>query len=177
MEPNRLYRSRTDRKIAGVAGGLAEYFMIDPLFIRLAFIVLVFAGFGGVMVYIILWIVAPENPLQLQYVTAKPDQDFNRPANEPFSYSYEAQPAEDISSQAEVPPSAASAPPAPQTKEKQKGNLVFGVILISVGTFILIWEIIPQINIGYLWPVILIVAGVALLAKAFTGRKRNINQF
>ena len=43
MEPKRLYRSLIDRKIAGVAGGLAEYFDTDPLLLRLAFVILAFA--------------------------------------------------------------------------------------------------------------------------------------
>ena len=62
MEPKRLYRSITDRKFAGVSGGLAEYFEIDPLFIRLIFVVLTLAGGGGALIYIVLWIVTPEHP-------------------------------------------------------------------------------------------------------------------
>ena len=45
MESKRLYRSLTDRKFAGVAGGLAEYFVMDPLLIRLAFVVLTLSAF------------------------------------------------------------------------------------------------------------------------------------
>lgn len=57
----RLYRSRTDRKIAGVCGGLAEYFGIDPTIIRIiAFILLLPGGFPGFIPYVILWVVVPE---------------------------------------------------------------------------------------------------------------------
>jgi|GEM_PF-297586 len=56
----RLYRSRTDKKIAGVCGGLAEYFDIDPVIIRIiAIILLLPGGLPGLVPYIILWIVVP----------------------------------------------------------------------------------------------------------------------
>lgn len=59
----RLYRSTTDRKIAGICGGLAEYFDIDPVIVRIiAFILLLPGGLPGLLPYIILWIVVPENP-------------------------------------------------------------------------------------------------------------------
>jgi len=60
--PKRLYRSRTDRMIAGVCGGLASYFNIDPVIVRVIAVVALLAGFGGGLAYIILWIVVPEEP-------------------------------------------------------------------------------------------------------------------
>ena len=65
MEPKRFYRSTIDKKVAGVAGGLADYFDIDPLLVRLIFVILAFAGGGGLLIYIILWIVTPERPFEL----------------------------------------------------------------------------------------------------------------
>jgi phage shock protein PspC (stress-responsive transcriptional regulator) len=56
----RLYRSRSDRFLAGVCGGLAAYFNIDPIVFRIIFIILLFAGSVGFWIYIILWIVIPE---------------------------------------------------------------------------------------------------------------------
>lgn len=55
----KLYRSTTDRKIAGVCGGLGEYFKIDPVIFRIIFVVLLFAGIGF-LVYIIMWISVPK---------------------------------------------------------------------------------------------------------------------
>ena len=58
----RLFRSRTDKKIAGVCGGLAEYFGIDPTLVRLAWVlVAAFAG-AGILAYIIAALIIPENP-------------------------------------------------------------------------------------------------------------------
>jgi phage shock protein C len=62
-QKKKLYRSRTDRKIAGICGGLGEYFGIDPTLVRLLFVLgLVFVG-GTLLAYIILAIVVPEEPV------------------------------------------------------------------------------------------------------------------
>jgi len=63
MPKKRLYRSRTERQIAGVCGGLGNYLGIDPTVMRLLFILgLVFVG-GTLLAYIVLAIVIPEEPL------------------------------------------------------------------------------------------------------------------
>ncbi|MBN1211592.1 MAG: PspC domain-containing protein [candidate division Zixibacteria bacterium] len=63
MNQKRLYRSTTDRQLAGVCGGLGEYFNIDSTLIRLVIAVLAIAGVGtGLLFYIIAWIVIPEAP-------------------------------------------------------------------------------------------------------------------
>ena len=58
----KLTRSRSERMVAGVCGGLAKYFNIDPTIVRLAFVVMALAGGPGVLLYIILWIVTPCEP-------------------------------------------------------------------------------------------------------------------
>lgn len=60
--PKRLMRSSTDKKLGGVCAGLADYFDIDPTLIRVIWLVLVFCAGGGVLAYIILWIVLPLAP-------------------------------------------------------------------------------------------------------------------
>lgn len=60
-EPRRLYRSRTNRMLGGVAGGIAEYLGVDPTIIRLLWILSIFTGVG-IIAYIVAWIVIPENP-------------------------------------------------------------------------------------------------------------------
>ena len=59
MDGRKLTRSETDRRIAGVCGGLAEYFGVDPILIRIAFVVLAVMG-PGILLYIVLWIVMPK---------------------------------------------------------------------------------------------------------------------
>ena len=59
---NRLYRSRTDRMLAGVCGGLAKYFNVDSTLIRLALVLLIVLGGSGILAYIVAWILIPEEP-------------------------------------------------------------------------------------------------------------------
>ena len=56
----RLRRSATDRKVAGVAGGLARHLDIDPLILRVAFVVLAFFGGAGLILYGACWLLVPE---------------------------------------------------------------------------------------------------------------------
>ena len=58
----KLYRSKKDKMIAGVCGGIAEYFDVDPTLIRLLTVLFVILGGAGVAVYVIAWIVIPKNP-------------------------------------------------------------------------------------------------------------------
>ncbi len=60
--PKKLYRSRTDRKIWGVCGGLAKYFDIDPTIVRVIAVASLFAGTLGFWIYIIMAIVVPLEP-------------------------------------------------------------------------------------------------------------------
>ena len=58
--PRRLYKSRTDRMLGGVCGGLAEYFGIDPVIVRVIAVALVFAGGAGLLLYLAAWLLIPE---------------------------------------------------------------------------------------------------------------------
>jgi phage shock protein C len=60
MEGKKLYRSRTDRMIAGVCGGVAKYFAVDPTLVRILFALSVLIGSLGFWVYVVLWLVVPE---------------------------------------------------------------------------------------------------------------------
>ena len=57
-----LRRSRTDRQIAGVVGGLADHFQVDPTLLRVIYVVgsVVSAAFPGALVYLLLWLLIPE---------------------------------------------------------------------------------------------------------------------
>ena len=58
----RLYRSRTDRTLAGVCGGIAEYLGWDPTLVRVGWIILTLLGGSGILIYLIMWLVMPEAP-------------------------------------------------------------------------------------------------------------------
>jgi phage shock protein C len=59
MNGKRLFRSNSEKMIAGVCGGLASYFGIDPTIVRLVFILLLFAPPSGILIYLILWLITP----------------------------------------------------------------------------------------------------------------------
>ena len=61
----KLYKSRDNRKIAGVCGGLAEYFNVDVSIIRVAWAILSLFGGGGIIAYLLCIIIIPEKPLEL----------------------------------------------------------------------------------------------------------------
>jgi phage shock protein C len=58
----KLYRSRTNRRVAGVCGGLAEHFNMDATLIRVLFVVLAILGGSGIIIYIAMWIIVPQEP-------------------------------------------------------------------------------------------------------------------
>lgn len=68
MEPvltpyKRLYRSRKNRMIAGVCGGIADYFNMDPTWVRLLFLLFFFLGGSALLVYLVMWLVVPVEPV------------------------------------------------------------------------------------------------------------------
>lgn len=63
--PKRLTRSNKDKMLGGVCGGIADYLMVDPTVVRLIFALVTFftAIVPGIMVYLIMWIVVPQEPV------------------------------------------------------------------------------------------------------------------
>ncbi len=59
----RLYRSKSDKVLGGVCAGIANYFEVDPVLVRLIWVILTLASMGlGIIAYIIAWIIVPEEP-------------------------------------------------------------------------------------------------------------------
>jgi phage shock protein C len=59
-EPRKLYRSQNQRMLAGVCGGLAEYFNVDATLIRVLFLVLGVFGGTGLVIYVVMWLIVPD---------------------------------------------------------------------------------------------------------------------
>jgi phage shock protein PspC (stress-responsive transcriptional regulator) len=152
----RLFRSRTDSVIGGVAGGVAEYLDVDPSIVRIVWAVLAIVT-GGIffVLYIVMWIVVPEG-------VAGPAPVGGTPAGAP--------PAEGASGEgvaaASVQPGA-QAPvggyPAHAHRRGAGGAMVFGLILVGLGVWFLVDEYVPGIDSELLWPVALVALGVLLL--------------
>ena len=144
MENKRLYRSQKNSVIAGVCGGLAEYFNVEPVLIRGLFVVAILAGGGGVLVYIVLWIITP---LEAGLFT-KPIENSETMNEESKEEKFKTDKMEE------------------QKKQRNDGNLWGGLILIALGAMFLIDRFVPNIDFGDLWPLILVVIGVILISKS-----------
>ncbi len=71
----RLYRSRKERQLAGVCGGVADYLGVDPTLVRLLWVIFAVAGGPGVLLYLIMTAVVPEEPEFVQASAEKPKND------------------------------------------------------------------------------------------------------
>ncbi len=77
QQPKRLYRSRTDRKLMGVLGGVAEYFRVDPSWVRIGYSLLTLftMGFPGILLYVLLAIVVRGTPPKTEAETAEATEE------------------------------------------------------------------------------------------------------
>ena len=160
MEPKRYFRSKTDRVFAGVCGGLAEYFAIDPLLIRLLFVILALVGGGGVLIYIILWIVAQEKPGSYHQAQDPPTMENQPPPSPEPQHTYESPHPGQPSSQ------------ATRHRRPHRG-LIGGLVLITLGILFLFAEFVPSVDFSDLWPILLVVIGIGLLITSVSGRREN----
>jgi phage shock protein PspC (stress-responsive transcriptional regulator) len=67
-EHKKLYRSESNRWLLGVCGGLGEYFDVDPTLIRVLFIVFALVFGGGFLLYLILWLIIPMKPPEIEAI-------------------------------------------------------------------------------------------------------------
>ncbi|MGH2428811.1 MAG: PspC domain-containing protein [Candidatus Limnocylindria bacterium] len=149
----RLYRSRTDVVWTGVAGGLAQWIELDPSLVRVAWVILVpLTGGIALFVYLVMWIVVPEEPAPVASETpAGPEPS---PA------------AVDTTARAPAEP-----PPRPPAwLGSGSGTVLAGIGLILLGAFFLVREYLPAIDWGRLWPIVVIAIGAALLIGSLRGR-------
>jgi len=177
----RLYRSRTDRMIGGVCGGLGTYFGVDPSLIRLAFVLLFVFGGSGFLLYLILWIVLPEegrtytSPEQTMRANAQDMANRARQMGEEVRTAFGGSPSAGGSSGAEgssasvaETSSALLSEPKPAPAVAGNGARVFAIIIIAMGVLFLLNNLFPGFwSFGQWWPAILILLGVALLISQF----------
>ena len=175
----RLMRSRTDKMIAGVAGGIAQYLAIDPVIVRLAFVALCFTGVG-VLLYPVLWLVMPvesSNGRPYDHTmrgmprhAARVDDDvrevFVAPGSSPRRARFDPMTGQPIEPEDEIPINNLD-PDGPAVDPQARRNQLLGTILLSIGAFILL-RMVPHVGplIGqFLFPTLLIVAGILLLRR------------
>lgn len=174
---DRLYRSRDDRMLAGVAGGLAELWDADPSLVRIVWALLIFLTGGiALIVYIIMAIVVPdEDDVWPPVATATAGPGDTAPD----------------SSAAAAPGAMWAASPADSRRQARRearaarraaggdrggvpGTVIGGAILILIGAWFLLQEFLPQFDFDVFWPLLLVGIGVAMLVVALgSGRGKG----
>jgi phage shock protein PspC (stress-responsive transcriptional regulator) len=141
----RLYRSTTDRILGGVCGGIATYLAIDPVLVRLFFVLLTIGGGSGILVYLILWVILPEAPGGLVESEAGTAMNAERPSG------------------ADVDTRATIHLQHPHTRP------MVGIGLLLLGLVFLIRSLQPLwfgwINPELFWPLLLIAGGAVLIMR------------
>jgi phage shock protein PspC (stress-responsive transcriptional regulator) len=145
---SRLYRSVNDKTIGGVCGGLADYFNIDVVLIRVAFVLLLLFGGGGFLAYIVLWIVIPQQPMDFTAAGNSTKNDSTTDKNTITG----------------------------TEKKKNNTSMIAGIVLILIGLIILFDRVIPYYDIIDFWPAILIFLGIMIIKPGLFNSTNNENE-
>lgn len=147
-----LVRSRTDRVIAGVCGGLAEYFHIDATVIRLLFVVVAFAGGSSAFIYILLWVLMPNEGEESLPLESKERWDKFGSEVRTEAHHFAAEFRNEGGG---------------QTGSWGDRRTLFAVIIVLLGVVLLLRQFIPftWFRAELLWPFLLIVIGVIILKR------------
>jgi len=165
----KLYRSAREKMLGGVAGGLAEYFDVDPTIVRLVFVLSIFVGGAGIIAYIIMWIVVPQGPfVPYNMNTNIPPQnqgsatgtDSNSPTGGNSSTETGTAPNKETPSDLNQDYSQF------QKTHHEKHAIIWGIVLVIFGIFLLANNMIDRIHFHDIFPVALIVLGIGLLLNA-----------
>jgi phage shock protein C len=152
-----------------VAGGIADYFDVDPTLIRLAWVLLAFSGVG-ILAYVVAWIIMPEEPWR------------TRSAHQGESGG-QGQAAPEVTPGPGVERDESGSRAGGGDRREYRygipsGAWILGLVLMGVGVFLLLRNFLPMLWFIPFWPLIIILVGVALLVGAFRsghddGRERK----
>jgi phage shock protein C len=166
MNPNqRLMRSRSERMLTGVSGGLAQYFAVDPVIIRLIFVVLAFSGIG-LLLYPVLWLLMPKEPAVVDPF-APHDTVFVAPGSRVRQPRFDPMTGEPFDPEQEIPvENLRPDKQVPDEDVQMRRNRTLGLILLAVGLFFILKALPLGWLAPFLLPALLIGAGVFLLRRA-----------
>ncbi len=133
----RLYRDTENKVFFGVASGIAKYFNVDPLIIRLIFVAIVFAGGSGILAYIICFLLMPKKYINDNFQSAEIQEEnsFTEHTNLP--------------------------------REKNNKSVILGATFIILGLFFLVEKFVPIFSFNNYYPLLMIAIGAAFLVQAF----------
>jgi phage shock protein C len=133
----KLYRSRTNSMIAGVCGGLAEYFDIDASLVRVGAVLFTLAWGSGILAYVILWLIVAQKPLESSVMESEGGQKETVKADESNGL------------------------------ERDKGVLFVGIILTVLGVLLLMNNYLSFAWLSFrrLWPLLIIFVGLMIIMK------------
>ncbi len=180
----KLYRSRSDRMISGVCGGLADYLQFDPTLVRVIVVLLAAVTQGGVLVaYLIMTVVVPEEPLEGPGAAAPAampvaTEDQGGIAMSDTDNQVAGTDASDtagigtspVAPQAAMPSGAQTAwtpapAPVPEKARRRGRGVGFGVALVLIGLLLLVNEFVPGVDLWRFWPLIIVAIGLSAVFK------------
>lgn len=151
-EVKKLYRSDSDKIIAGVCGGLAEYFEIDSTLIRLIFVILTIWGGVGLILYIIALIVMPSRSEKKKNDSSQKENTKEKLKERIDNVAYDIK--EGLNK-----------------RNSRDKNEILGLIILLIGVWFLLRNLLPWFDFHFVWPILLVIVGVILIATS--GRKRG----
>jgi len=135
-----LYRTGENRIVAGVAGGTADYFDIDPAIIRLIWILSVFAAGAGIWAYLVAWAIVPENPKEKR---------------------------KDLSFASKVKKIKKEETKIHEGLKIYGRSPLLGLFLMIIGAVFLANNFFPELRLDKYWPIIPIGLGLALIFSSY----------
>ena len=158
----RLTKSRDDRVIDGVCGGLAEYFGIDAVIVRLAFVVFTLINGVGILLYIIFMVIMPK-PEDAEHVPISKTIEQN--VQDMAEHVKDI--VDDVSKDLDKKPSDTTAAGQQKIRQSHQRSKWFGAVLILLGIVFLFDELnlFWWFNEKFFWPLVLILIGLWMLVK------------
>jgi phage shock protein C len=147
MSSEKLYRSSTNKVIAGVCGGLGDYFDIDPMIIRALFVLAFFMSGSGVVLYLALWVIIPENPVHDTFSRAH----FKSTVNEMKAKAIDV--VDEIR--------------GIKTERTETRQSWLAILVVALGVMMLLrnFDLLSVFDFERLWPLLLIIIGFAIMFK------------
>lgn len=173
VQPRRRLERPEQRMIAGVCSGLGEYFDIDPVVVRIAFVILTVLGGAGILAYLILWIIMPAAGSTVSWGAAGVGEGFRTMETEIKDVGRDIRDSMAGSSPPPPPPpppygtSAFGAGARQTTHRHDHGLPILGLLFVVLGVWLLLGNLglLDWASARYVWPAVLIVLGLFLLVR------------